>query len=277
MSRTLYSLIGIGLLCAAFQLSAQVPGPPKVLRIVREDIKEGKGAAHEKTEAKFAQAAARNKYPAQYLAMTTVTGPAQAWFLESHESFVSVADTLSFEDKISELGTLDALDAEYRSSSRVWLAVYRPDLSYHAQQLMDGLAKARYFNIITVRIRFEHDLEFAELAKTAVEATEKAESDQPAVVYQVVSGGPVGTYLLMEPAASLKALDDGRARSRALMQAMGESGARKFLKNAGEIIVGEEPVLLAINPKMSCVSKEFAAGDPEFWTPKPPQKTSAPK
>ena len=30
----------------------------------------------------------------------------------------------------------------------------------------------------------------------------------------------------------------------------------------------EEATLLTINPKMSYVSKEFAAGDPDFWTPK---------
>jgi hypothetical protein len=172
-------------------------------------------------------------------------------------------------EKNPELDTLDALDSEYRSSSRVTLAVYRPDLSYHGTQLVEGLPKARYFNVITIRIRFEHDQEFAELAKTAVAAAEKAESDQPVAVYQVVSGGPAGTYILFEPATTLKALDEAQARSRAFMQAMGESNAKKFLKSAGEIIAGEESLLFAFNPKMSYVTKEFAAGDPDFWTPKP--------
>jgi hypothetical protein len=27
-----------------------------------------------------------------------------------------------------------------------------------------------------------------------------------------------------------------------------------------------------LNPRMSYISKEFAAGDPEFWIPKPPPK-----
>jgi hypothetical protein len=31
-----------------------------------------------------------------------------------------------------------------------------------------------------------------------------------------------------------------------------------------------ESNLYAISPEKSHVSKEFAAGDPEFWTPKPP-------
>jgi hypothetical protein len=40
-----------------------------------------------------------------------------------------------------------------------------------------------------------------------------------------------------------------------------------------------ESNLYAISPERSHVSKEFAAGDPEFWTPKPqaPKKAAAGK
>jgi hypothetical protein len=274
------SLLGSGMLYAAFQLSAQTPEPPKVIHILREDIKEGKSAAHAKSEEKFVQAMTRNKnkFPANFLGLSSLTGPSQVWFLEAHDSLVSVGDTMAFEDQTPEFATLDALDAEYRTGSRSVIAAYRADLSYHGTQLMEVLPKARLFNVITIRIRFEHDLEFAELAKTALEAADKAASDQPVAVYQVISGMPAGTYLLLEPSASFKALDDAPARGRALIQAMGESGAKKFLKSAGEVIVNEEALLFAIDPKMSYVSKEFAAGDPEFWTPKPAaRKTSAAK
>jgi hypothetical protein len=277
MSRTsCFVLFGSGVL--AWQLCAQ-PEPPKVIHIQREDIKEGKGAAHAKSEEKFVQAMTRgkNKFPVNFLGLASVTGPAQVWFVEGHDSFASVADAIAFVDRTPEYAALDALDGEYRGGSRSVLAVYRPDLSYHGAQLAETLPKARYFNVITIRIRFEHDLEFAEVAKTAIEAATKAESDQPVAVYQVTSGMPVGTYLLMEPAASLKTFDDAPARSRAVMQAMGESGAKKFLKNAGEVIVNEESLLFAIDPKISYVSKEFAAGDPEFWTPKPTLKATAKK
>lgn len=260
-------------------LAAQSIDPPKVIHIQREDIKEGKSGAHAKFEEKFVQAMTRmkKKFPSTFLGLSSVTGPSQVWFVEAHDSFVSLAQALAFEEETPEFATLDAQDGEYRTSSRGVIAVYRPDLSYHGAQLMETLPKARFFNVITIRIRFEHDAEFAELAKTAIEAADKSVSDQPVAVYQVVSGMAAGTYLLMEPAASLKAFDDAPARSRALMQAMGESGARKFLKNAGEIIAGEEPVLFAIDPSMSYVSKEFAAGDPEFWTPKPAKLSAKPK
>lgn len=286
MTRTLFSVIGTGLLSAVFQLSAQAPEPPKVLQIIREDIKEGKSAAHEKSEAKVAQAMAKYHSPVYYLGMTNQTGTSQAWFMAAFDSFASVADAMALYEKTPEFETLDATDSEYRTGSHVCLAVYRPDLSYHAAQGEETLSKARYFNVTTIHVRLGHQPEFAELVKTGISAVEKAASDQPMVMYQVVSGMPAGTYLAMEPAASLKTMDEAPARGRAVMQAMGESDFHKFLKNVGEVVVNEEPILLSINPVMSYVPKAFAAEDPDFWTPaqpktvskaKPPEKTVAAK
>jgi len=286
MTRTMFSVIGTGLLTAVFQLSAQAPEPPKVLLIVREDIKEGKSAAHEKSEAKVAQAMAKNKYPAYYLGMTNLTGANQAWFMEAHDSFVSVTEAQAFAEKMPEFETLDATDSEYRSASHAWLAVYRPDLSFHAAQGQAALPKARYFDVTTIRVRLGRDPEFVELVKTALNTLEKVPNEQPLAMYQVVSGMPIGTYLMMQPRASLKFMDEAPANRQAEIQAMGgESEFAKFLKTAGDLIATEDPILLSLNPKMSYVSKTFAAGDPDFWTPapakavikKPPEKTTAAK
>jgi hypothetical protein len=48
-------------------------GPPPVLQIQREVIKEGKTAAHEKTEAEFVRAFRKAKFPGHYLAITTMS------------------------------------------------------------------------------------------------------------------------------------------------------------------------------------------------------------
>ncbi|HYL75593.1 MAG TPA: hypothetical protein VEU96_15375 [Bryobacteraceae bacterium] len=277
MKRFLRTLLGTGLLCAAFQLAAQQPtDPPPVLRIFREDIKEGKAAAHERTEAKFAQAMLKNKYPVNSLGMTTISGMNQAWFLEAHASFASIGQS---EAALSspDYEMLDTLDAESRASSRSWIAVYRADMSYHAKELVETLPKARYINVITFRVRQGKDEEFAAVAKTAVAALAKSGSDQPAVAYQIVSGSPNGVYLLFEPTASMKTFDDQPARSRAFYQAMGDSGMKKFTKDVNDAVASTEAVLFQFNPKMSYVSKEFAAGDPDFWTPKPAKGVTSAK
>ncbi len=278
MKTNLFAFAAAGILCAAVvPLAAQAPAdPPAVLRIIREDIKEGKGSAHRNSENAFMLEAALSKFPANILGMTTMTGPDQAWFLESHDSFGSVeAAETAFERPDAKYAQLDELDAEFRSSSRAWLAVYRPDISFHGSELMQNLPKARYFNTTIIRIQPGHDAEFSELGRMEVDAAQKALSDQPVVVYQIVSGLPDGTYLLFQPLTSLKALDGEAARSHAMLQAMGDSGTKRFLKGVGDTVVSSESVLFSIDPRMSYVSKDFAAGDPAFWNAKP-EESKAP-
>jgi len=277
MTTSRFALAAGVMLGALSPLPAQQPTtPPAVLRIVREDIREGKEAAHQKSENTFMMEAARAKYPANILGLTSITGTSQAWFLESHDSFEAIGATLAAFDKPdADFAKIDELDAEFRSSSRSWIAIYRPDLSYHGQDLMQGLPKARFFNISMVRVANGHGQDFTELGRMAVDAATKTIDQQPLAVYQVVSGLPEGTFMLFEPTDSLKMLDSAQDRSQAMLQAMGDSGSKRFLKLAGDAIASEESLLFSVSPKMSYVSKEFAAGDPAFWNP-PAEETKAP-
>ena len=251
---------------APLLIGQEAPEPPKLLLIIREDIKEGKGAAHEQNEARFMRAAAAAKFPVNILGLQTITGTSQAWFLEPYDSFESIGKSRAAMQN-PELGNIDALDGEYRSGSRSWIAAYRPELSFHGQQLMQSLPKMRYFNIITMRTRQEHDQDFVELGRMAVAAAERSMGDQPVATYQVVSGAANGTYLLFEPSESLKALDEAPERSHNRFQAMGDAGAKRFMKMAGETIAQQEALLFALDPKMSYVSREIIAADPAFWNP----------
>jgi hypothetical protein len=64
-------------------------------------------------------------------------------------------------------------------------------------------------------------------------------------------------------------LDTEPERSRAMVQAMGDSGSARFFKAVRDNIVSDESLLFVINPKMSYVSKDVAAADPDFWNAKP--------
>jgi hypothetical protein len=280
MKRTLISVAATGMLCSvAWQLAAQdLPDPPAVLRIFREDIKQGMDAAHERSENAFMTEAARAKYPANIIGMTSITGPSQAWFLEAHDSFNAISTTLAAFDKPdADFAKLDALDGELRSGSTSWIAVYRPDLSFHGQELLQNLPKARFFNIDMIRIQPGHDHEFAELRHMVVDAAQRAISDQPVAVYQIVSGLPAGTYLSFEPITSLKTMDASDDRTREMYRAMGSTTTRRYVKAVADEITSQESRLFAINPKMSYVSKEFAAGDPNFWSPRTEEVKTPPK
>ena len=78
MKRILMAAIALACLTvgSVITLRAQEQnGPPKVLLIMREMVKVGKGSAHEKNEAAFAKAFAAVKAPDRYLAVTSFTSP----------------------------------------------------------------------------------------------------------------------------------------------------------------------------------------------------------
>ena len=273
MQRTLCALVASAALSLGFQAVAQEGAAlPKVIRVFREEIKQGREAAHVKSEASFSKMQMKYKYPAYVLGLDAAAGPSEAWFIEGHDSFESIQNAdMSVEKNNAmkaDFTTFESTDGELRTNSRTMLAVLRPELSYKAGQFMGMLPKMRYMSTTIVRIRPRTDIRLAELGRKAVAAYERAMLEQPVATYQVVSGGVSGMYLLFAPMQSMKSMDEAPERQRAVAQALGTEGAMAFVKAAGEVIVSEDVLLLEMNPKMSYVSKEFAAGDPDFWNPK---------
>jgi len=68
---------------------------------------------------------------------------------------------------------------------------------------------------------------------------------------------------------SLQEIDTARDRDSAVAAALGAENGPKVLKAISETVLTTESAIFAFSPKMSYVSKEFAAADPDFWTPKP--------
>src|SRR5712692_1083960 len=266
---------------ASSTVAPQIPSePPKVLRIIREIIKPGKVSAHERASMNAVRLLARAKAPANFIGLSAVSGDEEVWFIESHDSFASIeaADTFVGNSPALKwnLNQLEAQDAELVSSTRRLLAVYRKDLSYRGDQLALRLPKTRYFSVVMVGLHPARDAEFSNIVGMVAATYEKINSDQPLVVYQVVSGSAGLTYLFFSPMPSLQTMDAAAARGRAVREAMGEENAAAMLKTSAEVTATTESFLFALNPRLSYVSREFAAVDPDFWTPKPPPPKPAP-
>src|ERR1051326_5765330 len=225
------------LFVTVFQAAAQeAPALPKVLRIFREEVKQGKGPAHEKTEASFVKMLGKYKYPANTIACDVEAGPSEAWFFEAHDSFKSIQNVETMVEKNAamkaDFGNLDGVDGELRANSTTMLAVFRDDLSYRASQFAQELPKTRYFTMTMVRIRPFMDSRFDDLGKQVIAAYQRANSEVPNATYQVVSGGPGGMYLLFTPMKSLDTMDEAPARSKAMMASLGMEKAVALFKNA---------------------------------------------
>ena len=264
------------LLFSLQQVLAQPPAsasPPKVLRIFREEVKPGKAAAHEKVEVGWPQAFAKANYPVHYVAMTSMSGSNEAWFLEGNDSFASIEKAEQVVEKNTALRTelekLGERDGELLSGMRTLITTYREDLSYRPGT---SLPQMRYMSVTTYRVRAGHDSEFVALRKIVNAAHEKANIDEHWATYQVVSGAPAGTYLLFLPMKSMAQLDVAQEiHGKPYQDALGEENQRKVRELSSAAVMTVESSLFAFNPRMSYASKEFASGDPDFWMPKPPK------
>jgi hypothetical protein len=266
----------LAVLFGATAAVAQTPPQlPKVLWIYREDAKPARTAAHQRVEQGLAQHWAKAKV-APFLGMEALSGNAnEVMFLSAYDSLAAFEKDYQTFGKASSGAEYEALthqEAELVNSVRSSVALLRPDLSYHPEKMLGMLPQCRYFSIETFRVRLGKDAEFAAGGKMFQDAFEKLKSTQPYAMYQVIMGAPEGTYLLFSPRKSLKEVDDDFANQGALMQAFGEENMKNLMKSTGDVFLSMESNVYAFNPNMSNVSKEFAAGDPKFWTPKPMAK-----
>jgi hypothetical protein len=80
---------------------------------------------------------------------------------------------------------------------------------------------------------------------------------------------PSPTFLVFVPMRALEQNDDLLSWRRALREAEGDEAAARMEHIAREAYQSTESNLYFISPETSHVSKEFADGDREFWSPKP--------
>lgn len=244
-------------------------GPPKVLQIFVESVKPGKGAAHEKVEVGWPQAFRKAKWPSHYLAMTSMTGPSEAWFMSGYDSFEAwEADQKHVEQTPSlqrELDRLSLQDGELLTGTKGIVALYREDLSYRPNI---KLGEMRYFTVTTFTLRPGYDSAFADIRKLVQAGHDKTKMDEHWAMFQVVSGMPGSTYLLFLPMKTLKEADVGQEiHGKPYLDALGDDGRRQLREFARAGYANVESNLFAFSPKMSYPSKELAAADPAYWNP----------
>lgn len=270
---TLVALTGIGVLPVLAQDGTK---PAPVIEILRESIKQGKTAAHEKVEADYAAAFRKANFPGHYVALAAMSGTGEVWFIEPMPSFAVTEEY----DKASEkeplksaLAMMESRDGDLRATSRAIWAVYRPDLSYHPEKF--NAAKTRYVMAGALRVRLGHEEEFMAGSKTYFGGFEKANIDMCELAYQVVAGAPAGTYLFFNMMDSIKALDGEPERMKAMQQAMGADNFSRLMKGAGDVFVSIEDTLLQVKPGMSYPAQDMVTADPDFWKPKPMAKPAS--
>ncbi len=152
-------------IAGSYSVSAQTSpsreGPPAVLLIVREDIKPGMMARHNRHSATYAGMFGKLGATNHRIAMIPVAGSEnEVLYITAAGSFAELEKMSADTDKrmstasaslTAELDRLDKEAPELHAGMRDLLAVFRPELSYKPGGV--AIAQMRYFAVTTVRIR----------------------------------------------------------------------------------------------------------------------------
>ena len=247
--------------------------PPNLLVIYREEVRPGRSGAHEASELSWAAAYRKTQAPIHWLAMTSLTGPSEAWFLSGYDSYAAfqkVDDAFTNDAALqAESQKFSAMEADILNRTSMIIASLRPDFGYGEPV---RIPQMRYMQVDIVQIRPGYGVQFGELLRESRAAHEKAQMKEQWAVYAVESGMPSGTYLFMYPRRTLAALDEvGPMHSEApYREAVGESGRARYGQFLRDAVVSQETLLFAFKPGMSLMPKEFMDQDAAYWTPKPP-------
>lgn len=245
--------------------------PPAVLQIGREFMKPGRAQVVVQIERDGVAEAARLNNPHPWLALASVSGRDDHWFLSGYDSYAAVDQEYAKIGALPEVAKLfaamPARKAELLIDPRIVFARYREDLSYSR-----GLSaeQTRFFLITTVHVQPGHAGDFAELRRIVRGGHQRARAADNISVYEVDSGMPDGTFLIFSAAASF---DEAGALSqfhgRGLENALSPQDRTRSRELGSSSIGSSETVLFSIDPSMSYPAKEWIDADRDFWRENP--------
>ena len=247
------------------------PSPPSLLLLVHQEIQYGKANARKKLGVAMARACNRLEVPNSWIGLESLTGPRESLFFDPFDSFEQLEQSFDGWKQIyaahPDLARMQEEIDALLISERTIVAVRRDDLGYHADSI--DLSETRFMRVAEVRLAPGRENEFVETFKILGEAFEKIKADSPWVVYQVNLGMQSPGFLIFMPMYALKQNDDLLSWKENLQEAEGEEAMQRLQQILRESSANTESNLYAVDREISHVSKEFAAGDPNFWTPTP--------
>jgi len=242
---------------------------PMFLHIVREQVKVGRSGEHSRWEAGWPAAFEKAKFPDIYIALQTVTGHSEVWYVEAFASQAAYGESSARQDAdpvlSAETGRLLRGDAEFVSEVTQIQAVARPDLSHGT---FPDLATMRFWAITTFKVKPGHDDDFAAAAKAWASASARSAPSANWRTYEVVAGAPGGTFLVFGSVASFGEFDKEMASGEATYKGLTFDERSALNKFDTEASLGTVTNRFRLDPRQSYVPAETRQKDPAFWMPK---------
>jgi len=242
---------------------------PKLLTITRERIKTGHDAAHVKTEVGWPAAYAQAKSPDYYLALVSITGSAEVWFLSPRDSYAAWGKTMESEaanpQLTADLDRLWAADGEHLDGSDQIEATAMPALS---QGTYPDLNRARFWRISTLRLRPGHEKQFADMIAVYKTVAGRVAPNLTWRIYSVSAGMPGPTYIIFSSVQAFGQFDAMAADGSAIGKGATPEELAVLQKYLTDDLVSSTTNRYRLDPAMSYVSDETKKTDPAFWNKK---------
>lgn len=264
---TLLSLFAGGAASAVAQTMPTTQ--PKFLHIYREEIKVGRAGDHAKWEAGWPAAFEKAKSKFLYLAISSVTGPSEVWYLSPFADQAAFGQMLADENLPGlgpELERLSKGDAEFVDRLTQLQAVAMPELSHGT---FPDLSKVRFYEITTFRVKPGYYNEWVAATKAYKSAAARSAPNAAWRTYDVVAGAPGGTYLVMSSVGSFAEFDKMMAEGQSTWTNMTAEESATLGKFMREGVLNTVTQRFRVEPAMSYVDAATKAKDPEFWNRKP--------
>jgi hypothetical protein len=269
LSLVLATLGTAGLAPAAFTQTLPT-AQPKFLTLIRERVKLGRAADHAKHEAGWPVAYEKAKSTQAYVALASMTGPPEVWYLTPFESHAALDEVTRREEAdpvlSGELERLQRADAEFVSDIQFMQAAARPDLSHGA---FPDISKVRFYEITEFHVKPGHESGFAAVAKVYAAMAAKAAPKASWRTYQVMAGAPSGTFFVLSSLESYGEFDQSIADGMKMMGSLSAEDAISLQKFDAEGL--ERPAetnRYRLDPGQSYVAREVREKDAAFWMPK---------
>jgi hypothetical protein len=181
-------------------LAAQDP-PSPIINVYREEVKPGRMSAYVRIEEDAARFCAKAGCPNPYLAINSITGPREVWWIngfDSTEAMEKVWQAYAASVEISrELNAVDESKADLAFPATNLMARFRPEMSFHTSQIFP-----RFLLISVIHVRPGHVASFRDTRVRFKTVLERA--GRPQWTYQVTSGTDDVTFLVMTPGRSMQ-------------------------------------------------------------------------
>jgi hypothetical protein len=268
---TLLALLCAGAGSAVAQTQGLPTSQPALVTIVREEVKVGRAGEHARIEAGWPAAYARAKSPDYYLAMVSTTGPSEAWYISPYANNAAIGESMKREaaDPVlsAELARLQRADGEVLNNVRTIMAVARPELSMGAYP---DLARQRFWEITTFRVRPGHEAEFDAAAKAYIAAATRSAPTVTFRTYEVIAGGLTPTYIIFSSVSAYGQFDEMFTNGIKTMGGASAEERAALQKFSTDALLNGETNRFRLDPGQSYVSAETRATDAAFWNPPKP-------